>query len=284
MNYLDYQHVIQEAAFGFAWHEIILDGSGKPVDYRFLEANPIFEKLTGLKISEIKGKTAREVLPGIEKSEFNWIAFFGNIAIKGGSETFEQYSEPLGRWYNVKAYSPQRNHFATLFVDVTREHKLTEASGELNHYTFENVDYRRITEKMLAFSGAQFAVLNKFEKNGKDFTTVGTAGMNKLFEKAAKVLGFSLDGKNWPYDPVREAKIRNSKFTNFGNLLELNDGVIPKAILEIVVEMTHSGKVVVVKTIQEEKMVGDFTLVFKKGHDHRSHHPPQRHLSPNPHR
>jgi hypothetical protein len=33
---------------GFAYHKIIVDSSGKPVDYVFLEINAAFEKLTGL--------------------------------------------------------------------------------------------------------------------------------------------------------------------------------------------------------------------------------------------
>ena len=50
---------------GFALHEIILDKKGNPVDYRFLEINPAFEALTGLKATEVVNKTVLEVLPGI---------------------------------------------------------------------------------------------------------------------------------------------------------------------------------------------------------------------------
>jgi hypothetical protein len=34
---------------GFAYHRIVVDGSGRPVDYVFLEVNQAFEKMTGLK-------------------------------------------------------------------------------------------------------------------------------------------------------------------------------------------------------------------------------------------
>ena len=50
---------------GFALHEIICDPQGKPVDYRFLEINPAFERITGLKASDVVGKTVLEVLPDI---------------------------------------------------------------------------------------------------------------------------------------------------------------------------------------------------------------------------
>ena len=40
---------------GFALHEILCDAQGKPCDYRFLDANPAFEALTGLKAEQIPG-------------------------------------------------------------------------------------------------------------------------------------------------------------------------------------------------------------------------------------
>ena len=36
---------------GFAYHRIVVDKAGKPVDYVFLEVNHAFEKMTGLRES-----------------------------------------------------------------------------------------------------------------------------------------------------------------------------------------------------------------------------------------
>ena len=33
---------------GFALHEIVTDEADRPVDYRFIDLNPAFERLTGL--------------------------------------------------------------------------------------------------------------------------------------------------------------------------------------------------------------------------------------------
>ena len=44
-----YRSLFNGMTEGFALHEIICDPSGKPVDYRFLDINPAFERLTGLK-------------------------------------------------------------------------------------------------------------------------------------------------------------------------------------------------------------------------------------------
>lgn len=108
---------------GFALHEIILDKNGLPIDYRFLEANFAFEKITGLKINEIKNKTVKEVFPNTEKY---WIDSYGDVAINGKNMTFSNYSVELDKYFNVNVYSPLPNHFVTIFTDVTIEKKAQE--------------------------------------------------------------------------------------------------------------------------------------------------------------
>lgn len=85
----------------------------------FLEANKAFEKLTGLKREEIVGRPVTEILPDIKKSEFDWIGTYGRVALEGGARAFEQDAEPLDKWYDVSAYSPERGYFVAIFQDVT---------------------------------------------------------------------------------------------------------------------------------------------------------------------
>ena len=47
---------------GFALNEIICDKNDQPVDYRFLEVNPAFEKVSGMPREKLVGKRASEVL------------------------------------------------------------------------------------------------------------------------------------------------------------------------------------------------------------------------------
>ena len=52
-----YRSLFDNMAEGFALHEIITDADGNPSDYRFLEVNPAFENLTGLRREAAVGKT-----------------------------------------------------------------------------------------------------------------------------------------------------------------------------------------------------------------------------------
>ncbi|NUM35329.1 MAG: PAS domain S-box protein, partial [Candidatus Brocadiae bacterium] len=123
MKDMHYKHLIETAPFGYAYHKIVIDDNGLPIDYIFLEANKAFEYLTNLKVCEILGKKVTEVLPGIEKDSFHWISFYGQIALMGGQQDFEQYSISLQRWYKVQVYSHEKYYFTTIFVDITNAKK-----------------------------------------------------------------------------------------------------------------------------------------------------------------
>lgn len=116
-----YQTLFTKMIDGYALHEIICDETGKPVDYRFLDLNPAFERLTGL-TRDIIGKTVREAIPGIEDY---WIDTYGEVALTGKSVKFENYSAPLEKWFEIVAFRPEENRFACIFIDIT-DRKMAE--------------------------------------------------------------------------------------------------------------------------------------------------------------
>lgn len=104
---------------GYANHRIILDENGNPVDFEFLEVNPTYEKFTGLKADSIIGRSFKSILPNIQNKEVDQIGIYGLVALEGGDKTFEQYSEPLKKWFRVHVYSTEKFFFTTMFVDNT---------------------------------------------------------------------------------------------------------------------------------------------------------------------
>ncbi|MDQ1262118.1 MAG: Hybrid sensory histidine kinase BarA, partial [Euryarchaeota archaeon] len=118
----DYRTLFQEMLDGFALHEIICDGQGRPIDYRFLDVNPTFERLTGLKKEDIIGRSVLEVMPGTEKQ---WIETYSKVALTGEPAFFEEYSVELKKYFEVRAFRTAINQFACIFADIT-EHKQAE--------------------------------------------------------------------------------------------------------------------------------------------------------------
>jgi PAS domain S-box-containing protein len=111
---------------GFAYHRIIVDVSGKPVDYVFLAANEAFERMTGLNRQDVVGKKVSEVLLGIENDPADWIGTYGKVALTGQPVIFENYNNALGKWYSVSAYSPKKGYFVALFEEITKRKKAEE--------------------------------------------------------------------------------------------------------------------------------------------------------------
>jgi len=101
---------------GFALHEIICAADGTPCDYRFLELNPAFERLTGLQRANVVGHTCREVM-GEETRQ--WVDIYGKVALTGETVRFENYSPALERYFEIFAFSPLAGHFAVVFTDIT---------------------------------------------------------------------------------------------------------------------------------------------------------------------
>lgn len=121
----DFKKIIHALPIGFAHFEIIFDVVNTPVDYRFVEVNPTFEQMTGLKAESVIGKTIRESIIRIEKKGFNWICVFDKISI-GKNETFEQYSESLGRWFQISVFSHEKGFITTLISILDSIHGCTE--------------------------------------------------------------------------------------------------------------------------------------------------------------
>ncbi len=119
-----YRALFNNMTEGFALHEIVTDEADRPVDYRFLDINPAFERLTGLQRSQVVGRNVTEVLKGIEP---DWIEVYGRVALTGEPLRFERrYPEPLNRWFEIHAYRPAPRQFAVVFTDITQRRKAEE--------------------------------------------------------------------------------------------------------------------------------------------------------------
>lgn len=123
---------------GYCLAEMILDGCGDPVDYRFLEVNPLFEQMTGLK--DAAGRTALELVPELERK---WVETYARAALKGETLRFEETSDVMGRHFDVFAMpTPPHGRFVIVFKDITEQKRTQDALSR------SEAQFRSITEAM----------------------------------------------------------------------------------------------------------------------------------------
>jgi PAS domain S-box-containing protein len=121
-----YRTLFESINEGFCVFEMLFDASGEPIDYRWLETNPAFERHTGL-VNAV-GRTARELVPGLEH---HWVEVYGRVAMTGRPEYFVMESAAMGRWFEVDAFrigDLAERKVALLFTDIT---KRKQAEGAL---------------------------------------------------------------------------------------------------------------------------------------------------------
>lgn len=120
-----YRTLFDSVDEGVCTIEVLFDGNEKPIDYRFLEVNPSFEKQTG--IPNARGRRMREIAPLHEE---HWFDMYGKIALTGEPVRFENQAAQLGRWYEVYALrvgEPKERQVAILFKDITERKRSEEA-------------------------------------------------------------------------------------------------------------------------------------------------------------
>jgi len=182
-----YQSLFENMTSAFALHEIITNEKGVPIDYRFLEVNQAFELLTGLKKENILNKTVLEVMPN---TELDWIEAYGKVALTSEAIHFEKFSQEIGKFYEVSAYSPEPKLFATVFTEIT-ERKIIEQ-------TLSFTSKRSVIENPKIFFEETVKFLSQTLGMEHVFISKRTTNPNKVLTVAA-CINFSIS-KNINYD------------------------------------------------------------------------------------
>ncbi|MDQ3541928.1 MAG: PAS domain S-box protein, partial [Chloroflexota bacterium] len=128
-NEARYRTLFESIDEGFCVIEMLFDGDGVPIDYRFLEVNPAFERQSGLHAAE--GKRMRELVPA---HEAHWFEIYGRVATSGEPASFVERATALGgRWFDVDAVrlgDPASRNVAVIFTDITKRKRADDALRE----------------------------------------------------------------------------------------------------------------------------------------------------------
>src|SRR6218665_3883856 len=118
-----YRGLFKNLLHGFAYCEVIFENS-KAVDFVHILVNDAYESLTGL--SDLRGKTASQAVPGLFKSDPQYLELITRVALTGQPETIETFVRPLNKWLSVSLYSPCKGCFVALLDDISEKIKFNE--------------------------------------------------------------------------------------------------------------------------------------------------------------
>jgi PAS domain S-box-containing protein len=124
VNEQRYRTLIDSIQEGFYLGQFLFDNDGKPCDFIYLEVNPAFGRLMGLRREELIGRRVKELIPGIKSS---WMEVLSNVQLTGEPTRHDSYSEQLQKHFEAFAFRPEQGQFAVLVTDVTERKQAEEA-------------------------------------------------------------------------------------------------------------------------------------------------------------
>lgn len=123
-NEMKYRSMFNSMQEGVYLHSLVYDDSGKAINYRIIDANDISEKYLNIKKEDAIGKLATELY---ETEEAPLLDIYSKVALTGEPYQFEQYFEPMDKYFLISVFSSKKGDFTTVFLDISDIKKTEQA-------------------------------------------------------------------------------------------------------------------------------------------------------------
>jgi PAS domain S-box-containing protein len=139
---------------GVCLHEIVLDETGRAVDYVILDVNPAYEAIIGIPRDKLIGKTSAEIY---DSDRPNFLPLFERVIASGQPESCEIYYAPKNKYLHISVFSPGKGMlFGTILSDITERKRAEEDL----HKAHEDLEIR-VKERTLKLSRINEALENE---------------------------------------------------------------------------------------------------------------------------
>jgi PAS domain S-box-containing protein len=119
----NYQALFDAMTEGVALHQMIYDAKGRATDYLIRDVNPSFERNTGIPVSKARGALGSAVY---NMNPPPYLDIYEQVVRSGKPYFFKTYYAPMDRYFEISIFTPRKDHFATIFLDVTGFHNSQE--------------------------------------------------------------------------------------------------------------------------------------------------------------
>jgi PAS domain S-box-containing protein len=148
-----YRTLFTNMTEGFAYCRMMYDSEGLPEDFIYLNVNPAFDRIIGVKTVTMKRVT--EVFPGIRDAFPELFEIYGRVALTGIPESFEIDFKPSEKLLHISVYSPAKEHFVAVFEDITERKRADEALRQANKQLnlLSSITRHDILNQLMALKG-----------------------------------------------------------------------------------------------------------------------------------
>jgi PAS domain S-box-containing protein len=119
-----YRDLFNGMSEGFAVHELTVDRTTGREQFRYLDVNAAFERITGVQRDTLLGQTLDEAMPG--SGEF-WTEKFREVLAREAPASIQHFAAFRGRYYEVFVYRAAPGQVACLFRDVSERKRFEES-------------------------------------------------------------------------------------------------------------------------------------------------------------
>ncbi len=110
-------HVLfNNSTSGIAYHKIVYNSNGVPIDYIITDVNPQFEKVLPFRKEDVINKRATEAYQ-VESAPF--LDIYSRVADSQESTSFEGYFQQIKRHFRISVISLRKGEFITVFDDIS---------------------------------------------------------------------------------------------------------------------------------------------------------------------
>jgi PAS domain S-box-containing protein len=230
---------------GFCIVEVLFNEQGEPVDHRYVEVNPAFERQIGVK--DVVGKRASELLPG---DAGKWHAFCAEVLRTGQTAHMVERVDSLDRWLEVSGVrlgDAGSRQVALLFSDISAA-KRTEQ--ELRQLATDLAESNRRQGEFLATLAHELRNPLAPIRSGLDLMRLSGANPAAL-ERVRVMLERQVDHLVHLVDDLMDlARINSGKVELKKTLVSLND-ILARAV-EISTPMLRAKDHVLTQVLPDE--------------------------------
>ncbi|HKK68656.1 MAG TPA: PAS domain S-box protein, partial [Bacteroidales bacterium] len=204
---------------GKAWamHDVVRDQNGSIVNYKLIDANPLFEKILGIPVEKARDRLATDIYD-VDNPPF--LEPYASVVESGQVVALDSYYQPMDMHFHIQVYKPRKNSFVTVFENITRQKEL-ERGHKHQDAVFKLMQH---LNKLLWEIDDNTKIASIIAKGVQDYPEAYDSAWIALFDNEKHVSQFA--SFNLRNADAFEEKIRNGNFPEqFNEALNKPEGM-----------------------------------------------------------